>query len=201
MENKFTEQVAIYTDARLKEVVMNPQQYQGSLISAAKRELAARGIELSEDEKKQKDWNKIEQIVDAHRHTDILKYYGWRYNIVNDPETPELYSRLFIWIVSVFFFNMLGGVLMSMNLHRLHKKEIPQVLLFCLAADIAILLLRKYVGGITLHLVSAYILTDVCWKKYIGMQQKYRPRPIIVLSVILGLIFSALLYYYIIHLE
>ena len=76
--------------------------------------------EKEEIEKDQIIENEIK--IDNNTHLNFFST-NWKYNIVSDKNTPELYSRRVIYFFSIFFTVITGGILLSLNLKRINRKN------------------------------------------------------------------------------
>ena len=70
MEDNFAEEAQSLSNEELKEIAINFLMYRGLLVAAAKKELALRGIELSEEEQQKIDATKAKRIEDAIKNKE-----------------------------------------------------------------------------------------------------------------------------------
>lgn len=119
-----------------------------------------------------------------------------------DPSLPTLYSQQVIYVFSILFSVLFGGVLFAINLKEADKKKgIWPVVIFTLgftALVIYISTLTK-VGGasILLGILYAYIINNIFWRNYIGKETKYNKKSyrtplIIALAIFIPLTILAL---------
>lgn len=89
---------------------------------------------------------------------------------VNEDNTPKIYSRNAIWVFSVIFAPIFGGVLLRQNLIDCEKKkEANIVLLTSIAMTVLTFLIvnnTKNVPTYILNLAWGAILTEYFFKKY-----------------------------------
>ena len=130
-----------------------------------------------------------------------LKFFStdWKFNVVNDQNAPALYSRKAIYFFTSFFSVVFGGILMSINLKKVNRKDaIWIVLVYSVAyvvAQVLILSQFKMNGTLTLvvSMIGSFALYNFFWKKYIGIETKYRTKQIWIPLIIGVGIFSLLL--------
>jgi hypothetical protein len=189
MDNKYTDHINSRTDFELKNIVVNSPMYQGALINAAKIELAKRGIELTDQEKALLEENRVKKIranisgKESDKSWGLFSSPDWKINITTDPDAPKLYSRLAVWIFSISFSVICGGILLSINLKKTgNKKAILQVMAFSIVYTalliIALNQLEKRSTVLTLgfNAIGGFVLSNLFWGKYIGKDLKYRTR-------------------------
>jgi hypothetical protein len=200
MNDLFEEQVKNMTDQELKDIVVHRQSQKTAFITAAKKELFRRGIELFDIGE-----NGQENTDNSSRSKESWNWFSpkWNQNIVNDAEAPLLYSRQVINIFSILFSTLFGGVLLSMNLKTINKhKKILPVSLFCLGYSILTTLIigllwsrfEMYISifMVLLNAIGASFLYNYFWAKYLGKDFKYRTRPIMI-PLIIGIVFALFL--------
>ncbi|MBB3186797.1 hypothetical protein [Microbacter margulisiae] len=123
MEHNFTEDVKTKSDKKLKEIVIHFDNYQEALISAAENELANRGIELSDEEKRTIEIAKQKMVQETIKKQETDEDWDafhpkWKQNIVKDENAPQLYSRRVINIFSILFCVLFGGILLAIQLSQ-----------------------------------------------------------------------------------
>lgn len=125
--------------------------------------------------------------------------------LTDDPNAPELYSKIVITVFSTIFSTIFGAILLMYNMKQTNnQKGRIQVLIFGILWTIASILVLNYIGlkanfSIIFNLVGAGILTEYFWNKFIGKEFEYRKRSwikpaiisvIIVIPFILAIIFG-----------
>jgi hypothetical protein len=182
MNDLFEEQVKTMTDPELKDIVLHRNSHKAAAITAAKKELFRRGVELF-------DINN-ESVV-KKRDSESWSWFlpKWQQNIVSDIAAPQLYSRQVLNIFSILLSVLFGGILLSINLKAVgNRKKILPVLLFSLGYFIFTFLIVGLAWGslerrisiiiVGLNAIGASFLYNYFWAKYIGIDFKYRTRPI-----------------------
>jgi hypothetical protein len=201
MDNNFAEEVKFKLTDELREIAVNFNLYRGALVSAARQELANRGIELTDEEKLKIEQKKEQRRNDAIKSKESNKTWGvfdvsWKQGIVTDIDAPLLYSRQVINIFSILFSVMFGGILLAINLKSVNNKKaiLPVLIYSILYTGIIIYILNLIPGsksGLSLifNLVGAIVLYNFFWGKYIGKDFKYRTKQIWI-PLIIGILIS-----------
>lgn len=204
MENEFSNEMKSKSSEDLKEIAVNFWQYRGALVAAAKNELYTRGIELSDNEKQTIEEEKNRRKQDAIENTKQNKsnnpfISNLKLNIVTDTNAPQLYSRQVIYIFSILFSLLFGGILLVINLNIVkNKKGLLLTLLFSILYAVLMIVGLNYIDNKTsfltygLNAVGAIILDTYFWKKYIGVDFKYRTKPFWI-PLIIGIVITILL--------
>ncbi len=145
-------------------------------INAALLELKKRGFDIS-------DYSKILKAIKEKENEPKL-----------DENSPTLYSDRVIYVFSILFSVIFGGILFSINLKELNnKKGIFPVITFSLlytALSIYILnLINANSGGsLIFGAIGALIINKIFWNKYIGKETLYHKKsykkPLIIALVI-----------------
>jgi len=154
---------------------------------------------MEEKEEMKKDENIIlEEKTDNIDHFKFFNTKDWKYNIVSDKDAPELYSRRVIYFFSCLFTVITGGILLSINLKRVNRKDVIWLVLGYSIAYTAISISilsqfeRNTVLTLLVSMLGSFALYNYFWKKYIGAETKYQTKPIwIPLGICIG-IFSLL---------
>lgn len=110
---------------------------------------------------------------------------------------PSLYSQTAILGFTLFFSPITGGILLSINLARLHKKGIVPVLIFAVIYSVfqGYVSMRLEPGSvipILLNVAGGIILSEFIWNNFIGKGTKYERRSIIIPLLIVLAIFAPL---------
>ena len=66
----------------------------------------------------------LEEETDNIDHFKFFNTKNWKYNIVTDEDAPILYSRKAIYFFSCFFSVITGGILLSINLKKINRKDV-----------------------------------------------------------------------------
>ncbi len=154
---------------------------------------------MEEKEKIKKEDIILEEKID---NVDHFKFFNtnWKFNIVSDENAPKLYSRRVIYIFSCLFTVVTGGILLSINLKKVNRKDIIwKVLGYSIAyTAISISILNQFERNTILTLLvsmlGSFALYNYFWKKYIGAETKYQTKPIWIPLIICVGIFSLLIW-------
>jgi hypothetical protein len=201
MNDLFEEQVTNMTEPELRDIVLHRHSHKAAFITATKKELFKRGIELFDLGKEPGE----KSFDNSSRSKESWNWFlpKWKQNIVNDSHAPQLYSRQVLNIFSILFSVLFGGVLLSINLKTVNnQKKILPVLIFCLSYTILTSLIiglmwsnfemKISIFMVLLNAIGATFLYNHFWAKYIGTDFKYRAKPIW-LPLIIGIVLASLL--------
>ncbi len=152
---------------------------------------------MEEKEKMKKEDIVIDEKTD---NSDHFKFFNtdWKFNVVSDGNAPKLYSRRVIYIFSILFTVLTGGILLSINLKRVNRKDVIWiVLVYSIAYTvISVSILNQFERNTLLTLfvsmLGSFALYNYFWKKYIGAETKYQTKPIWIPLIICACIFSLL---------
>jgi hypothetical protein len=120
----------------------------------------------------------------------------WKFNIVEDLNVQALYSRKAIYFFTCVFSVIFGGILMSINLKKVNRKDgIWVVLSYSIIYSVVILSVlsqfeRSTIFTLLASMLGSFAFYNFFWKKYIGIETKYRPKPIWIPLIIGVTIFS-----------
>ncbi len=127
--------------------------------------------------------------------------------VVNDPPEeakvvlPTLYSQTVILAFTIFFSPLFGGIMLAMNVWRVNKKAVWQVILFSLVFTTFAGYITYYIlppgsfAAILIRIGGALILSELLWNHLIGKGYKYDKRKIIIPLIIALLITIPIIYY------
>lgn len=124
----------------------------------------------------------------------------WKRNVVDDPEAPEYYSQSAINVFSILFSVFFGSFMLAANCSDAGKKGWPVTLFGFLYTAIAIIVLSKidinigFIGPYIINGLGVLIMYEMFWKPDIGVDTKYRAKPIWKPLIIAAVIFIPLLY-------
>jgi len=179
----------------------------GSFIHQIKFRYIRRDREKQTKEKikKMEEIKKDENIILEEKtdNIDRFKFFNakdWKYNIVTYKDAPELYSRRVIYFFSCLFTVITGGILLSINLKRVNRKDIIWLVLgYSIAyTTISISILSQFERNTVLTLLvsmlGSFALYNYFWKKYIGAETKYQTKPIWIPLIICVAITSFLIW-------
>jgi hypothetical protein len=156
---------------------------------------------MEEKEEVKKDENIVlEEKKDNIDHFRFFDVKDWKYNIVNDKDAPELYSRRTIYFFSCLFTVFTGGILLSLNLKRINRKDVIWIVM-CYSivyTAISIYILSQFerntVVTLLVSMLGSFALYNYFWKKYLGAETKYQTKPIWIPLIICVAICSLLIW-------
>jgi hypothetical protein len=173
MSNKSEEELMTYSK--------NSEMYSEEAVVAAMKELKKRGIQFSYQQVE--DFQlKVRERKKKANGVRKNKLNFWTKYIVTDPDAPELYSHKAIFAFSIIFTVIFGAVLLSSNLKE--KRNARWIVLsfgiFYTGLAILILSFIPRNTGLTLAInaMGGWVLTQFFWNKFIGIETKYRTKPI-----------------------
>lgn len=113
---------------------------------------------------------------------------------------PVLYSQTAILAFTIFFSPLFGGVLLAMNVWKVNKKAVWQVIVFSLVFTAFSGYISYYMApgsfvAILIPISGALILSELFWNRLIGKQLKYDKRKIIIPLIIALLIAIPIAFY------
>jgi hypothetical protein len=133
--------------------------------------------------------------------TENIETHPWKKNIVKDPDAPAYYSQQAVLGFSMFFTVIFGAVLLASNVENRKNKWI--VIGFGLLYTSAAILMLNFLPRSTaltigVNGLGALVLTQLFWNKYIGLQTRFRAKPIwkpLIISIIITIPFLIALFY------
>lgn len=132
-----------------------------------------------------------------HQKKDV---FGWRKNIVKDPNAPMLYSQQAIWAFSTFFTVIFGAILLALNIKGKGRWIVLSFgLVYTLIAIVILNNIRPHAGIVlAINAGGGYLLTQLFWIDYVGVDTKYRIKPIwvpLVISLFIIAVFILVMIY------
>lgn len=127
--------------------------------------------------------------------------HHWRSNVVDDSEAPEYYSQSAIYVFSILFSVFFGSFMLAANCNFAGKRGWQVIIFGFLYTAIALISLSKIdfnIGLIVPFLVNSlgvWIMYEVFWKRDIGVEKKYRAKPIWKPLFIAAVIFTPIFYF------
>lgn len=107
-------------------------------------------------------------------------------NISTDPSLPRLFSRYSVRFFAILFSTFFGGILISINLYRLKKKDqiLPVVLFSFFFAYLTVFISGKYPEKITMitfimNVIGSLLLEELFWNKMIGKDFKFQRQSVL----------------------
>jgi hypothetical protein len=207
MDDDFKLRAALKSVEELHDRVNNREKYLPETVEAAVTELQHRGEEFSEEELKV-----IAEDMQAGREISKSGNYSFgmynRYdkNVqVEDPEAPSFYSKRVIFVFSVIFSALFGGILLAINISKTeNRNKAILAVLFGLGYTIAAALIAQNFNlnssfSVVFIFLGAYLLESLFWNRYIGNSTLYKPRqiwiPLVIGIVIMVPVVIAIFYY------
>jgi len=114
---------------------------------------------------------------------------------------PDLYSQTVILAFTIFFSPLFGGIMLAMNVWKVNKKAVWQVILFSVVFTAFAGYLSYYIlapgsfAAILIRIGGALVLSELLWNHLIGKGVAYNKRKIIVPLIIALLITVPIVYY------
>jgi len=183
------------TDDQLRYYLDHVDKHTSEGVRTALAELKSRNAELPEgiDEL-------IEERIRIKESTNYDSLKGWKRNIVKDIDAPEYYSQTAIYVFSILFSVLFGGVMMAINLKNAGKQW-GWPILFGLLFTMGFIYLSEFIpnrsSGITLiaNGLGVIIMYQLFWNRSIGKDTKYRAKPIWIPLIIAIILFVPLVYF------
>ena len=111
---------------------------------------------------------------------------NWNFNVVENTEAPQLYSRKAIYFFTIFCSVFFGGTLMFINLRKLRNKKgqivVASYSILYGVVSLAILdqFERSTIMTMVVSMIGSLPLYNFFWQKYIGLNTEYRKKSILV---------------------
>jgi len=188
------------TDAELRFIIDNRENYLPESVLGAMAELKNRGSQFSDEEVRvvEEDMQaRMDIALNAAQSSTFFADSG-RDLQVEDPDAYQFYSRRVIKAFTFFFSPVFGAILMAMNMAKAKQNEgISRVILFGIGIILAENIIVAAIGlnasiNIIVAFLNAYLIDLLFWDKYIGKATLYKPRSFWV-PLIIGMAISALL--------
>ncbi len=206
-ENEYSRQIKRKADDELLEILHNYEAYREDLLQAVIWEAEDRQLPVNlpqsaldaialyhaeQEKEKARAKAEAERVAMLERKEEIA------------PATPETGEKLFsqsaILGFSLFFSPISAGILLAMNMKRLQRKGIIQVIVFAIVFTLfqGYVSMRLQQGSIITLLINvagALIMSELMWKQFIGKRIPYQRRSIIIPLLIAIAIVAPLVWY------
>jgi len=201
MDNAAKKPIALKTNDELQAYLNHPEKYLPKTVKTAIDELQKRGKEFTVEEleairKKFRDGDESDsenpQIYSGY------KTRGWKHNVVKDDSAPVFYSQYSIFVFSILFGVIFGGIMLAINIRKAGHKNIPVwIAIFGTLYSITEIIIfnsidakssMTYIG----NALGALVL-DFFWQRYIGYKTLYKAKPIWIPLIIALLIYIPIL--------
>lgn len=122
-------------------------------------------------------------------------------------ELPSFYSQTAILAFTLFFNPIFGGILLALNVHKVHKKGVWEIMIFSVIYT-AFLVYVSYNSSpdsiltVLITVAGAFIFSRALWNNYLGEHVSYVKKNIgIPLVIALAITIPMLMYYIHLHPE
>lgn len=202
-ENEYSKQLRKKPTEELVQMLHTHEKYVDGLLQALVWELEERGVQdpLSTELQIQIDKRNAEEMaIQKMQDPEPVNEEVVEAEVKDTKELPMLFSQTAILGFTLFFSPLTGGILLSINLARLHKKGILPVMVFAVIFSA----FQGYVGmrlepgsiiPILLNIAGGLILSEFIWNNFIGKGTKYQRRSILIPMLIMMAIFIPLAWY------
>lgn len=191
------------SDRELEKYIEPNSRFVSQAISYAFEILESRGREFSSNEKDLIDRTIIEKKEKEDKIVEPVNY--WKQGIVVDESSPKLYSRLSIYLFSIFFGVYAGSILQALNCKYIdNKKGFYITLIFGISYSIFQVIIIEYIQEIFINTninltyffsgLGAVILDYYFWNNFISKEFTYRKKEIWLPLIIFTAIYSAFFY-------
>ncbi|MFW5644769.1 MAG: hypothetical protein ACOCZL_02545 [Bacteroidota bacterium] len=187
-KNPYTDEMREKSNYDLQQIIKSYPGEEKKKVIAALRELERRDVLYSDEQKLLEDLEDEENDHEDNKQKPVsLTPFSMLRdpNIVEDFNAPRLFSLYAIRFFAIIFSTFFGGILLSINLNRLGKKnEIFYVIAFSFLYSIVVYQVITYfpenmtTATLILNLIGSLILEEFFWKRYIGKHFKFRRQPI-----------------------
>lgn len=195
--NEYSASIKRLPEEKLREYILNPENYHDDAILAAIWELEKRRPIKSDEKALEKE------ISSKISTTDNIKIQESESNpSYTQQQLPNLYSIRSIQVFSVLFSVFAGGILMAINFNRTaNKVEVYKVIGFSLSYSILATLFFTVIGAqsplfsIAFNLLGAFLIDELFWKRVLGREFKFNKQQVWTALIVGLIIISPLVYY------
>ena len=206
-ENEYSRQIKRKADEELLEILQHYEAYREDLLQAVIWEAEDRQLEV---QLPQTALDAVAQFHAEHEKEKALaKAEAERLAMLEKkeaavPENAETGEKLFsqsaILGFSLFFSPISAGILLAMNMKRLQRKGIVQVIIFAVVFTLfqGYVSMRLQQGSILTLLINvagALIMSELMWNQFIGKRIPYQRRSILIPLLIAIAIVAPLAWY------
>ena len=127
--------------------------------------------------------------------------HHWKRNVVDDPEAPEYYSQSAIYVFSILFSVFFGSFMLAANCNVAGKKGWQVIISGFLYTAVSVTVLSninfniEFIGPYLVNCLGVLIMYEVFWKRDIGVEKKYRAKPVWKPMFIAAVIFIPIVYF------
>lgn len=205
------EAMASRSDKQLEDIIEKRVRYEAASIDAAVEELEKRGRIFSFAELRAIDLDlKLKKRESAEKSEE--SWYPVPEAINREQTGPAYFAPGSIHLFSIIFSTLFGVVLMAINLYKSgNKRAVIEVIVFGLLYTVATYILLNYIPKqsinalvyssipIFMNVAGALILTQIFWRKYLGTEMDFKPRPIALLMAVSLLVCIGFVYFMLSH--
>jgi len=207
MEN-INEAMATRADKQLEDLIVKRSRYAIESVEAAIAELEKRGRIFSFAELRAIDLD-LRQKKRELNTSPAESWYPVPEALAEESAMPEYFAQSAIHLFSILFSTLFGAILMAVNFYKSGNiRAVLQVIAFGIMYYIASLQLLPYIPNkqyivvaynLIVNVIGALILTQLFWRKYIGNETEFKPRPIGKLMLVSLFVSVVLVYLLVTH--
>ncbi|RNL53464.1 hypothetical protein [Pedobacter jejuensis] len=185
------------TDAQLVYYIDHVGRHTEDAVRCAFNILQDRNVELPVDTLERIEKELVLQKENKKKET----IHHWRSNVVEDPEAPEYYSQSAIYVFSILFSVFFGSFMLASNCNFAGRKGWQVIIFGFLYTAIALIVLSYIdfniglIGPFVVNSLGIWIMYEAFWKRDIGVEKKYRAKPIWKPLIIAAVIFTPIFYF------
>jgi uncharacterized membrane protein YhaH (DUF805 family) len=169
--------LAVKTDKELLYYLQNPEKHTQEAVEIALSELQKRNVEITSD--LINDIKTYKEQITIQKNSDSNSLTR---NIVQDIDTPAIYSHRTIYTFSILCTVFFGAFLLAANLKDIGKPRWPIFLFAVLYTVLSIIILNHFSRNLSYTFIAnslgVVLMFEIFWKHYIGKETKYRVKPI-----------------------
>lgn len=203
MEN-INEVMAGRANKQLEDLIIKRSRYAAESVEAAIAELEKRGRIFTFAELRAIDLD-LRQKKKEINEKQTENWYPVPEVITDERVERSYFSQGAVHLFSIVFSTLFGVILMAVNFYKAgNKRAVFEVIIFGILYNISTILLLQYIPNqqyivlgynVLINVIGALILTQIFWRKYIGNDTEFKPRPIGMLMSV-SLFVSVLLVYF-----
>lgn len=191
VESGYEAVVARKSDAELLEMLGDHEKYVDEMILTVIAEIRKRGLHHPLADVLEKE---LTPVPEPELPLQTLPE-------VPEEKLPMFYTQSIIFGFSVIFSTLFGGIMLAMNVAKVNRKAVWQVLLisavFMAATDvIAYLISPQNIFNLVFRVVGGLLLAEFLWNRYLGKGVRYKKRsPLVPVIIGAALVIIALIYF------
>lgn len=207
MEN-INEVMAGRANKQLEDLIIKRSRYAAESVEAAIAELEKRGRIFTFAELRSIDLD-LRQKKREINEKQTENWYPVPDVITDESVTPSYFSQGAVHLFSIVFSTLFGVILMAVNFYKAgNRRAVLEVIIFGILYNISTILLLPYIPNqqyvvlgynVLINVIGALILTQIFWRKYIGNDTEFKPRPIGILMFVSLFVSVVLVYFLFTH--